>query len=103
MNVRSDSRVVFNYFVNLVTMFGLLAWISLLVAHIYFVRAREAQHIPKESLAYTAPLGITGSYVALFFCCLIAITKNFTVFLPSASYGKFDLKNFVTGYVILLS
>jgi amino acid transporter len=99
MNTVSDSRDVFNYFVNLVTQFGLLAWISILVTHIYFVRARKAQGVPESSLAYKAPLGVTGSYVALFFCILISLTKNFDVFVHNKSYGKLDTKNFVTGYL----
>jgi hypothetical protein len=39
-------------------------WISILVTHIYFVRARKAQGVPEESLAYKAPLGVAGSYRA---------------------------------------
>lgn len=100
MNVSSDSRTVFKYFVNLVTIFGLLTWISILVTHIYFVRARKAQGIPEESLAYKAPLGIAGSYFALGFCILIAFTKNFDVFIHNPkTYGDFDYKNFITAYL----
>jgi len=50
MNVSDDSRTVFLYFVNLVTIFGLLTWISILVTHIYFIRARRAQNIPNTAL-----------------------------------------------------
>jgi amino acid transporter len=99
MNTASDSRTVFTYFTNLVTIFGLLTWISILVSHIYFVKARNAQGVNPKDMAYRAPLGIVGSYVAVFFCCLIAVTKNFTVFIPSKDYGKFDYKNFITGYL----
>jgi amino acid transporter len=100
LNTSSDSRVVFGYFVNLVTIFGLLTWISILVSHIYFVRARQAQGIPETSLAYKSPFGIWGSYVALFFCILISLTKNFNVFTRSPkTYGNFDYKNFITGYL----
>lgn len=99
MNVSASSKVVFGYFVNLVTIFGLLTWISILVSHIYFVRARRAQGVSDSQLAYKAPLGIWGSYIALFFCCLIALTKNFNVFTHSSSYGSFDYKNFITGYL----
>ena len=94
LNVADDSRKVFVYFVNLVTIFGLLTWISILVAHIYFVRARKAQGIPESALAYVAPLGLWGSYGALAFCCLIALTKNFTAFI-----GEFKTTDFVTGYL----
>lgn len=99
MNVSSSSKTVFKYFVNLVTIFGLLTWISILVTHIYFVRARRAQNVPNSDLAYVAPLGIYGSYGALAFCILIAFTKNFNVFTHSPKYGNFDYKNFITAYL----
>lgn len=101
MNAADDAKIVFGYFVNLTTIFGLLSWISLLVSHIFFVRARRAQGITNDQLAYTAPFGLTGSYVALFFCCLIALTKNFSVF-TKGKYGNFDYKNFITGYLVSL-
>lgn len=99
MNVSTSSKTVFGYFVNLVSIFGLLTWISILVSHIYFVRARRAQNIPDSSMPYKSPFGLWGSVVALFFCCLIALTKNFSVFTYSPKYGKFDYKNFITGYL----
>ncbi|KAF2397984.1 amino acid permease Dip5 [Trichodelitschia bisporula] len=98
MNVAKDSRQVFGYFVNLVTIFGLLTWISILISHICFVRARRAQGVADTQLAYVAPFGQIGSYIALFFCIVIALTKNFNVF-TKGSYGSFDKKNFVTGYL----
>jgi yeast amino acid transporter len=94
LNVADDSRKVFIYFFNLVTIFGLLTWISILVSHIWFVRARKAQGIPESALAFKAPLGIWGSYCALAFCVLIALTKNFTAFI-----GTFKTADFITGYL----
>jgi amino acid transporter len=99
MNAADDSKTVFGYFVNLTTIFGLLSWISLLVSHIWFVRARRAQGITNDQMAYVAPFGLWGSIIALFFCCLIALTKNFNVF-TRGTYGSFDYKNFVTGYLV---
>ncbi|KAK4983855.1 amino acid transporter [Elasticomyces elasticus] len=100
LNCADSSKAVFNYLINLVTIFGLLSWISILVSHICFVKARKAQGVPLADVPYRAPLGIWGSYVALFFCCLIALTKNFSVFTRSPkTYGAFDYKNFVTGYL----
>lgn len=98
MNVSSDSKIVFGYFYNLVTIFGLLTWVSILVTHIYFVKARKAQGIPETSLPYKAPFGLWGSYFALFWCIVISLTKNFNVF-TKGSYGDFDYKNFITGYL----
>lgn len=99
MNVSDDSKTVFDYFVNLTTIFGLLTWISILVAHISFIKARKAQNVPDSALAFKAPLGATGSYLALALCILIALTKNFNVFTKSSTYGNFDYKNFITGYL----
>jgi len=50
MNAANDSATVFSYFVNLTTIFGLMAWISLLVTHIFFVKARRAQGITDEQM-----------------------------------------------------
>ncbi|KAF2678558.1 hypothetical protein K458DRAFT_423012 [Lentithecium fluviatile CBS 122367] len=99
MNAAEDSATVFSYFVNLTTIFGLMSWISLLTTHIFFVRARKAQGITDDKMPYVAPLGMWGSIIGLFFCCLIAITKNFNVFIHSKKYGDFDYKNFITGYL----
>ncbi|TKA75145.1 hypothetical protein B0A55_03990 [Friedmanniomyces simplex] len=99
LNVSTSSKLVFGYFVNLVSIFGLLSWITILVSHICFIRARKAQGVPKSELRYQSPFGIWGSGIALFFCCLIALTKNFSVFVHSDTYGNFDYKNFITGYL----
>ncbi|KAI4599982.1 hypothetical protein KJ359_001083 [Pestalotiopsis sp. 9143b] len=95
MNVSDDSKTVFSYFVNLTTIFGLLTWISILVTHISFRRARVAQGIPNSAMPYLAPFGIWGSYIALFLCIIIALTKNYDVFTDfKAKYATF-----ITGYL----
>ncbi|KAB5566153.1 amino acid permease [Coniochaeta sp. 2T2.1] len=100
MNVSNDSKKVFGYFVNLTTIFGLLTWISILTTHIWFVRARRAQNIPNDVMPYVAPLGLWGSYFALGFCILIALTKNFDVFvLKLQKNRKFDYATFITAYL----
>lgn len=99
MNVSSDSRDVFKYFVDLVTIFGLLTWISLLVTHICFVRARKAQQVPDSEIKYKAPFGAWGSYFALFFCILIALTKSYDCFTHNEKWGNFNYKTFITSYL----
>ena len=98
MNVTDDSKVVFGYFVNLTTIFGLLTWISILITHIAFVRGRRAQNIPDSAMPYVAPLGLYGSYFALGMCILIALTKNFDVFVVKPG-AKFDYATFITAYL----
>ena len=99
MNVSDSSKIVFKYFVNLCTIFGILTWISILVSHICFVRARRAQKIPESSLNYVSPMGLTGAYISLVSCIIIALTKNYDVFTHNKKWGHFDYKNFITGYL----
>ncbi|CAJ2510100.1 Uu.00g060000.m01.CDS01 [Anthostomella pinea] len=94
LNVSDDSKQVFTYFVNLVSIFGLLTWISILVTHIWFVRARRAQGLTNDMMPYVAPLGIYGSYGALTVCIIVALTKNFDAFI-----GEFQYETFITGYL----
>ncbi|KAL2073171.1 hypothetical protein VTL71DRAFT_10495 [Oculimacula yallundae] len=100
LGVNTDSYTVFGYFVNLVTMFGLLTWISILIAHICFVNARKAQGVPDTALAYVAPLGKWGSVGALIFCILIAFFKGFALFCwKKLGQKRFDTETFVTTYL----
>lgn len=97
MSVSSASSKVFNYFVNVVSICGVLTWITILITYIRFDKAVRAQGIDKSTFAYVAPLQPYGAYFALFFCCILALIKNFTVFLNH----EFDYKNFITGYIVL--
>ncbi|KAI5795815.1 amino acid permease/ SLC12A domain-containing protein [Pyronema domesticum] len=99
MNVAEESTTVFKYFVNLTTIFGILTWISILVTHIWFLKARRAQGVTNDQMPYVSPFGMGGSIGALIGCCLIAVFKNFSVFTYDKSYGNFDYKNFITGYL----
>ncbi|PTB68545.1 hypothetical protein BBK36DRAFT_1156805 [Trichoderma citrinoviride] len=98
LNVSTSSTVVFGYFVNLVTIFGILTWISILITHLFFLRARRAQNIPDSSMPYVAPQGYWGTAIALFFTILVSLTKNFDVFIHTPA-RQFDYKNFITGYL----
>lgn len=98
LNCSDDSKKVFSYFVNLVTIFGLISWMCITYMHIRFVKARNLQGVSPDTLAYKAPFGVAGSYFALFFCFIIALTKNYDVFVHRN--GKnFDATNFVTAYI----
>lgn len=94
LNCSSSSAKIFGYFVNVVSIMGLLTWICILVTHICFVRGMKAQGISESELVYKAPFRPYGSWIALGFCILIAIFKNFTAFVFT-----FDSKVFITGYI----
>lgn len=98
MNVSSGSAEVFTYFVNVVSLTGLIAWACILTFHIRFMKALKAQGLDrKKDLVYRSPLQPYGSYISLVICIVIIFIKNFTVFLGDT----FDYKNFITGYIVL--
>ncbi|KAL3418650.1 dicarboxylic amino acid permease [Phlyctema vagabunda] len=94
VSVNAGAFQTFQYFISLVTIFGLLTWISILVSHIYFLRARTAQNIPDSALAYVSPFGLYGSAIALAFACLIGIFNGWADFV-----GTFSWKDFIVDYI----
>lgn len=65
-----------------------------MIAHVHFVKARRAQGVPDSAVAYVAPFGIIGSYIAIVFSCMIAFFKGFNTF-----FGVFDYASFITSYL----
>lgn len=73
MNVSSSTSKVFGYFVSLVTVFGTINWINILVSYIGFVRGMKAQGISRKELCYRGPLQPYGAYFALGLTVLITL------------------------------
>jgi yeast amino acid transporter len=99
MSVSISAFRTFQSFVSLVTIFGILTWISILISHIYFVRARKAQGIPDSALAYVSPFGIRGSWAALIFACIITFFNGWPNFVHSLADSKFNYKDFIVNYL----
>ncbi|TXT15544.1 hypothetical protein VHUM_00047 [Vanrija humicola] len=94
-----SALTVFNYFVNSVSVFGGLAWISILASHIGFTRGMRAQGIPRDTLPYRSSLQPYLSYVALPLVCIIIFFKGFDSFMPMSAFGKTGYKTFITHYI----
>lgn len=99
LNVGQDSTIVFGYFVDMVTMLGLLTWISILVTHICFVRARKAQGVSDKALAFRARFGLPGTCLALVLCLFISVTIVFDSFSFESGVRTFDVKSFIASYI----
>ncbi|CAL5871407.1 uncharacterized protein PFLUO_LOCUS5657 [Penicillium psychrofluorescens] len=99
LNIGHDSTAVFGYFVNSVTMLGLLTWISILITHISFVRARKAQGVPDEALICKARFGLPGTLLALILCLFISVTMVVDSFQFEAGRRHFNYKSFVASYL----
>ncbi|KAL3458543.1 amino acid permease/ SLC12A domain-containing protein [Aspergillus heterothallicus] len=75
LNLLKISDKLWRNLVNLATMFSLLAWASILIMHISFVRARKARNIPGDEIPFKAPFGMFGSWAALVLCISIPIMR----------------------------
>lgn len=72
----------------------MLTWVGILLSHICFIKAAQAQQIPNDRFPYRSPFGLAGSYVAVSFLAILITTKSFATFV-----GSFDYKGFIVGYI----
>ncbi|KAF4876505.1 putative amino-acid permease [Colletotrichum siamense] len=94
MNAAKSSSQVFGYLVSLVTVFGTLNWVSVLVSYIQFTRGMWAQGIPRSIMPYRGPLQPYGSYAALLITVLVVFFNGYNAFIP-----KFTVSTFMTSYI----
>ena len=72
MNATKSSSTVFGYFVSLVTVFGALNWMSILLSYLAMNHAMRVQGVSRSVLPYRNILLPWGAYVALFITALIS-------------------------------
>lgn len=101
LNIHQDSTMVFGYFVNTVTMLGLLTWMSILVTHISFVRACRVQGIANDALIFRARFGLPGTCVAFVLCLCIAATMVVNSLPSESTDGEFDYKSLLASYIVI--
>ncbi|KAJ9100712.1 hypothetical protein QFC20_005405 [Naganishia adeliensis] len=89
--VSNSALTIFRYFTSLISLYGALIWIVLLISHIRFRSAMKYQNYQTSTLAYQAPFGKIGSIVALVSTIIIVIFKGYDAFMP-----KFQYKTFIT-------
>ncbi|EXJ86748.1 hypothetical protein A1O3_03702 [Capronia epimyces CBS 606.96] len=94
MNVSKAASTVFGYFVSLVTVFGTINWINILLSYIGFSRGMQAQGISRAELAYRGPLQPYGAWFALFMTVVITFFNGYNAFIP-----HFTLSTFMTCYI----
>lgn len=97
MNVSDSGSTVFNWFLNISSVAGLISWASILGCHLAFMRALKARNISRDLLPYKALWQPWYSWYGLFFNILIILTQGFTAWIP-----KFDVTNFFIAYISLI-
>lgn len=93
MNVTESASKVFGYFVSLVTVFGALNWISILVSYHCMLQGMKAQGIPRSVMPYRNPLLPWGAYLAFAVTVLVIFFNGFAAFMP------FKVDKFLTSYI----
>ncbi|KAH8646293.1 amino acid permease/ SLC12A domain-containing protein [Xylariales sp. PMI_506] len=92
LDVTKSSTTVFGYFVSLVTPFGVLNWMAILISHLRFRRALTAQGVSLSILPYSSVIQPYGSYYALVLSILVLIFNGYTAFIPHFTVSTFILK-----------
>ncbi|KAL8936187.1 MAG: hypothetical protein Q9211_004307 [Gyalolechia sp. 1 TL-2023] len=96
LSVSSGSATVFQWFVNLTTISGYIAWIILLITYLRFRRALEFNGM-LDQRPYKSPLQPYATYYALSILVVLTLTNGFQVFFP----GKFTASTFLAAYITL--
>ncbi|KAL4801550.1 amino acid permease/ SLC12A domain-containing protein [Aspergillus unguis] len=97
MNVSSSGSTVFNWFLNISSVAGLISWASILGCHLAFMRALKARNISRDLLPYKALWQPWYSWYGLFFNVLIIITQGFTAWIP-----EFSVTDFFVAYISVI-
>ena len=92
MNATKGASTVFQYFVSLVTVFGALNWVSVLVSYIAMTRGMKAQFLSRDLMPFRSALLPWGAYLALFVTVMVIIFQGFDAFVPTFVADKFVTK-----------
>lgn len=96
LNVSNTGAVAFQWFSNLSTISGFVAWIVVLITYIRFRKAMSF-HGMLDALPYRTPLQPYASYFMLFLITLLTLTNGFQVFVPS----MWSASSFLAAYITI--
>ncbi|ODV57985.1 uncharacterized protein ASCRUDRAFT_19702, partial [Ascoidea rubescens DSM 1968] len=100
MNSTESSKKIYQYFVNVVTVFVLLNYAGILICHLRFVKAVKVQGIERKTEMYYTAFGSPySSYFALSFIIILLFLKNYSVFLDYGLGSRFDYQTFISAYI----
>lgn len=97
LNVSTNGATVFEWFVNITSITGLITWDVILITYVRFYKGLKYNNIDRNTLAYKAPFQPYASYFGIFFITLVIIFNGFQVFLA----GEWDVNTFITAYICL--
>lgn len=96
LSVSATSAVVFDWFVNISTISGFIAWVVCIITYLRFRKAMDFRGL-LHTLPYKTPLQPYATYVVLFVLVVLTLTNGFSVFFPS----QWDVASFLAAYITL--
>ena len=96
LSVSQGSNTVFNWFLNLTTISGFIAWCTILMTYLRFRKALIYNNI-YESRPYRTRLQPYTTWFALVTLVLLTLTNGFQVFFP----GSFSAASFLAAYITI--
>ncbi|KAL6867138.1 amino acid permease/ SLC12A domain-containing protein [Trichoderma novae-zelandiae] len=99
LQLSSNSAVVLNWFVSLVTASQLINFAAVCVSYLCFHRALRAQGISRDSLPYRAWFMPYAAWYGLAWTFVMAFVGGYTVFLPLPGY--WNVPDFLFSYAMI--
>ncbi|KAI1453765.1 proline-specific permease [Annulohypoxylon moriforme] len=96
LNVSNSGAQVFNWFTNISTISGFIAWIVILITYLRFRKAME-HHGMLHELPFLTPLQPGATYAVLFLITLLTLTNGFQVFFPA----HWSASSFLAAYITI--
>lgn len=76
MGAKAGSGRVFNWFVNMTAVAGLIAWCGIGITYLRFYEGLKAQGINRRSLPYSSRLQPFAAWYALIMCAVISLVGH---------------------------
>ncbi|BEI82200.1 hypothetical protein CcaverHIS002_0300680 [Cutaneotrichosporon cavernicola] len=96
MAVNSNANKVFNWFVSLISVTGIMIYIGIAWTYIRFRAAVDAQGVDRSQFAFRSSFARVGAWVCIFALPIIALFSAWQVFMDTK---HFDKANFITNYL----
>lgn len=96
LSVSQSSEVVFDWFVNISTISGLIAWIVCIITYLRFRKAMEFRNL-LHTLPYRTALQPYATYFVLVILIILTLTNGFSVFIA----GQWAVGDFLAAYITL--
>lgn len=96
LNVSNSGATVFNWFVNISTISGFIAWIVVMITYLRFRRAMEFNNL-LESLPYKTRFQPYATWIVLLIVSILTLTNGFSLFIGD----NWNTKSFIAAYITL--